>query len=125
MKMQWKIGNVEIPNPFVLAPMAGVTDLAFRRLCKEQGAGLICMEMVSAKAISFHNKNTEALMEIDPGEHPVSMQLFGSEPDLMSKGRSSMLFATSAIRSGSLPKSCMDTGCSPGSISISASVFLL
>ena len=50
MKMQWKIGNVEIPNPFVLAPMAGVTDLAFRRLCKEQGAGLICMEMVSAKA---------------------------------------------------------------------------
>lgn len=64
MKMQWKIGNVEIPNPFVLAPMAGVTDLAFRRLCKEQGAGLICMEMVSAKAISFHNKNTEALMEI-------------------------------------------------------------
>ena len=65
MKMQWKIGNVEMPNP-VLAPMAGVTDLAFRRLCKEQGAGLIC-EMVSAKAISFHNKNTEALMEIDPG----------------------------------------------------------
>ena len=60
MKMQWKIGNVEIPNPFVLAPMAGVTDLAFRRLCKEQGAGLICMEMVSAKAISFHNKNTGA-----------------------------------------------------------------
>ena len=85
MKMQWKIGNVEIPNPFVLAPMAGVTDLAFRRLCKEQGAGLICMEMVSAKAISFHNKNTEALMEIDPGEHPVSMQLFGSEPDLMAE----------------------------------------
>ena len=85
MKMQWKIGNVEIPNPFVLAPMAGVTDLAFRRLCKEQGAGLICMEMVSAKAISFHNKNTEELMEIDPGEHPVSMQLFGSEPDLMAE----------------------------------------
>ena len=85
MKMQWKIGNVEIPNSFVLAPMAGVTDLAFRRLCKEQGAGLICMEMVSAKAISFHNKNTEALMEIDPGEHPVSMQLFGSEPDLMAE----------------------------------------
>ena len=85
MKMQWKIGNVEIPNPFVLAPMAGVTDLAFRRLCKEQGAGLICMEMVSAKAISFHNKNTEALMEINPGEHPVSMQLFGSEPELMAE----------------------------------------
>lgn len=83
MKMQWKIGKVSIENPFVLAPMAGVTDLPFRRLCKEQGAGLICMEMVSAKAVSFHNKNTEALMEIDPGEHPVSLQLFGSEPYLM------------------------------------------
>ena len=85
MKMQWKIGNVEIPNPFVLAPMAGVTDLAFRRLCKEQGAGLICMEMVSAKAISFHNKNTKALMEINPKEHPVSLQLFGNEPELMAE----------------------------------------
>ena len=83
MQMQWKIGNVQIDNPFVLAPMAGVTDLPFRVLCKEQGAGLICMEMVSAKAISFHNKNTIALMEVDPSEHPVSMQIFGSEPDLM------------------------------------------
>lgn len=83
MKGQWKIGDVQIDNPFVLAPMAGVTDLPFRRLCKEQGAGLICMEMVSAKAISFHNKNTEALMEIDPVEHPISLQLFGSEPGLM------------------------------------------
>lgn len=85
MQKHWKIGNVEIENPFVLAPMAGVTDLPFRRLCKEQGAGLICMEMVSAKAISYHNKNTEALMEIDAGEHPVSMQLFGSEPELMAE----------------------------------------
>ena len=83
MQMKWKIGNVTIDNPFVLAPMAGVTDLPFRRLCKEQGAGLICMEMVSAKAISFHNRNTEALMEIDPGDHPVSMQLFGNDPKLM------------------------------------------
>lgn len=85
MQMMWKIGNVQMENPFVLAPMAGVTDLPFRKLCKEQGAGLICMEMVSAKAISFHNKNTEALMEIDPCEHPVSMQLFGSEPELMAR----------------------------------------
>ncbi|MDO4602271.1 MAG: tRNA dihydrouridine synthase DusB [Eubacteriales bacterium] len=85
MKMKWKIGNVQIENPFVLAPMAGVTDLPFRKLCKEQGAGLICMEMVSAKAISFHNKNTEALMEIDKCENPVSMQLFGSEPELMAR----------------------------------------
>ena len=58
MKMQWKIGQVEMQNPFILAPMAGVTDLPFRLLCKEQGAGLLCTEMVSAKAISFHNKNT-------------------------------------------------------------------
>lgn len=85
MNMQWKIGNVKIENPFVLAPMAGVTDLPFRRLCKEQGAGLICTEMVSAKAISFRNKNTEALMEIDPMERPVSLQLFGNEPKLMAE----------------------------------------
>lgn len=85
MEMRWKIGDVEIKNPFVLAPMAGVTDLPFRKLCKEQGAGLICTEMVSAKAISFHNRNTEALMEIDPSEHPVSLQLFGSEPQLMAE----------------------------------------
>ena len=85
MQMEWKIGNVKMYNPFVLAPMAGVTDLPFRKLCKEQGAGLICMEMISAKAISFHNKNTEALMEIDQAEHPVSMQLFGSDPALMAE----------------------------------------
>ena len=85
MEFRWKIGDVEIENPFVLAPMAGVTDLPFRRLCKEQGAGLICTEMVSAKAISFHNKNTEALMEIHPSEHPVSLQLFGSDPELMAE----------------------------------------
>lgn len=85
MQMKWKIGNVQMDNPFVLAPMAGVTDLPFRKLCKEQGAGLLCMEMVSAKAISFHNKNTEALMEIHECEHPVSLQLFGSEPELMAE----------------------------------------
>ena len=74
-----------LENPFILAPMAGVTDLPFRMLCKEQGAGLLCTEMVSAKAISFHNKNTISLMQIDPSEHPVSMQIFGSEPDLMAE----------------------------------------
>lgn len=83
MNRKWKIGNVQIENPFVLAPMAGVTDLPFRVLCKEQGAGLLCMEMVSAKAISYHNRNTEALMQIEPCEHPVSLQLFGNEPELM------------------------------------------
>ena len=80
-----KIGNVRLENPYILAPMAGVTDLPFRLLCKEMGAGLICMEMVSAKAISFHNKNTEKLMEIEEQERPVSMQLFGSEPDLIAE----------------------------------------
>lgn len=80
-----KIGNVTLKNNVILAPMAGVTDLPFRLLCKEQGAGLLCMEMVSAKAISFHNKNTEALLTIDPGEHPVSLQLFGADPDIISQ----------------------------------------
>lgn len=80
-----KIGNVTLENNVILAPMAGVTDLPFRLLCKEQGAGLLCMEMVSAKAIHYKNKNTEALMEIRPEEMPVSLQLFGSEPDLMAE----------------------------------------
>jgi len=79
------IGNVTLNNNVVLAPMAGVTDLPFRLLCKEQGAGLICMEMVSAKAIYYNNKNTEDLMEIHPQEMPVSLQFFGSDPDIMSE----------------------------------------
>ena len=80
-----KIGNVELDNPYVLAPMAGVTDLPFRLLCREQGVGLLCMEMVSAKAIQYNNKNTKALLEIHPQEPPVSLQLFGSDPDVISE----------------------------------------
>ena len=79
------IGNVTLPNNLILAPMAGVTDLPFRLLCKEQGAGLLCMEMVSAKAILYKNKNTESLLTIDEKECPVSLQLFGSEPDIISQ----------------------------------------
>ena len=79
-----KIGNVVINNPVILAPMAGVTDIAFRRLCMEQGAGLLCMEMVSAKAIHYKNRNTKELLETD-GEKPVSLQLFGNEPELMAE----------------------------------------
>lgn len=79
------IGNVELTNPYILAPMAGVTDLPFRLLCKEQGAGLLCMEMVSAKAIQYNNKNTKTLLEIHPEEMPVSLQLFGSDPDVISE----------------------------------------
>lgn len=80
-----QIGSVTLPNNLILAPMAGVTDLPFRLLCKEQGAGLLCMEMVSAKAILYKNKNTEALLSIDERELPVSLQLFGSDPDIISK----------------------------------------
>jgi len=80
-----KIGSVTLPNNLILAPMAGVTDLPFRLLCKEQGAGLLCMEMVSAKAIMYKNRNTESLLEINPRENPVSLQLFGSDPEIISK----------------------------------------
>ena len=84
------IGNVKIENPFVLAPMAGITDLPFRMLCKEQGAGLLCMEMVSAKAISYKNRNTAALMQIHETEHPIALQLFGCEPKLMGEAAASI-----------------------------------
>ena len=79
-----QIGSVTLPNNLILAPMAGVTDLPFRLLCKEQGAGLLCMEMVSAKAILYKNRNTEELLKIDERENPVSLQLFGSDPDIIS-----------------------------------------
>ncbi len=80
-----RIGTVALENSYILAPMAGVTDLPFRLLCKEQGAGLLCMEMVSAKAIQYNNKNTKALLDIHPEELPVSLQLFGSDPDVISE----------------------------------------
>ncbi len=80
-----EIGNVKLANRWILAPMAGVCDLPFRVLCAEQGAGLTCMEMVSAKAIYYNNKNTDLLMEIDGREKPVSLQLFGSDPRIMSE----------------------------------------
>ena len=78
-----QIGNVTLKNNLILGPMAGVTDLPFRLLCAEQGAGLLCMEMVSAKAILYNNKNTRAMLTIDEREHPVSLQLFGSDPQIM------------------------------------------
>lgn len=83
--MELKIGNVSIDNNLILAPMAGVTDLPFRLLCKEQGAGLLCMEMISAKAIYYNNKNTIELMEIHEEELPVSLQLFGRDPVIISE----------------------------------------
>lgn len=79
------IGNLELKNPYILAPMAGVTDLPFRLLCKEQGAGLLCMEMISAKALQYKNKNTKALLSIHQEEYPVSLQLFGADADIISR----------------------------------------
>lgn len=78
-----KLGTLELDNPLILAPMAGVTDLPYRLLCKDQGCGMLYTEMVSAKAIHFKNKNTKDLMRLEPQEHPIALQLFGSEPELM------------------------------------------
>ncbi len=80
-----KIGNVTLENNIILAPMAGVCDLPFRVLCKEQGAGLLCMEMVSAKGIYYRNRNTEILLQTVPEERPVSLQLFGADATIMSE----------------------------------------
>ena len=77
------IGNVKIENNLVLAPMAGVTDYAYRRICREMGCGLVYTEMVSAKAILYKNKNTEPLLETDESEHPIAVQIFGSDPEIM------------------------------------------
>ena len=83
--MKLKIGQVCLHGNVILAPMAGVTELPFRLLCKEQGADLICTEMVSAKGIMYNNRNTEDLLRIDDRERPVSLQLFGADPDIISE----------------------------------------
>ncbi len=79
------IGNVSLKNNIILAPMAGVSDLPFRLLCQKEGAGMTCMEMISAKAVLYNNKNTESLLAIHPDEECVSLQLFGSEPAIMAE----------------------------------------
>ena len=83
--MRLRIGNVELENNLILAPMAGVTDQPFRKLCREQGCGLLYTEMVSAKAILYHNRNTQKLLEVDPAERPIAVQLFGSDPEIVSE----------------------------------------
>ena len=83
--MKLRIGNTVLENNVILAPMAGVTDLPFRLLCREQGAGCVVTEMVSAKAILYHNRNTKELMQIHPQERPAAIQLFGSDPDIMAQ----------------------------------------
>lgn len=80
-----RIGDVKLENNLLLAPMAGVTDLPFRMLCKEQGCGLLYTEMVSAKAILYKNKNTAELLKVGDGERPIGVQLFGSDPKIMSE----------------------------------------
>lgn len=82
--MKLRIGNVELENNVTLAPMAGVTDLPFRLLCREQGCGLMCTEMVSAKALLYNNRNTKPILAVREEERPVAVQLFGSDPDIMS-----------------------------------------
>ncbi len=79
------IGNVPVAGPLVLGPMAGVTDLPFRLLCKEQGADLIYTEMVSAKGLLYNNKNTEALLLTQEAERPVALQFFGEDPQIMAE----------------------------------------
>lgn len=80
-----KLGNLNIENIIALGPMAGVTDLPFRLLCREQGCGIMYTEMVSAKAILYNNKNTKELLQTDKREHPIGVQLFGSEPSIMAE----------------------------------------
>ena len=74
------IGGITIETPLALAPMAGVTDLAFRTICREQGAGLTCTEMVSAKALCYQDKKSIPLLKLGEGEHPAAAQIFGSDP---------------------------------------------
>ncbi len=81
--MKLEIGGVGLENGLVLAPMAGVTDLSYRKLCKEQGSGLVVTEMVSAKAILYKNRNTQELLRIRDEERPAAVQLFGSDAGIM------------------------------------------
>ncbi len=78
-----KIGNVELDNNIFLAPMAGITDMPFRILCKEMGAGLVYTEMISSKGMYYNDTKTKKIMEIDPKERPVAVQIFGSVPEIM------------------------------------------
>ena len=80
-----KIGNLNFENGVFLAPMAGVTDLVFRVICKEMDCGMVYSEMVSAKGVQHNNKNTKELLKVDERERPVAMQMFGSDPEIMAE----------------------------------------
>lgn len=92
-----RIGNVNLENNVFLGPMAGVTDLTFRLLCKEQGVGLVYTEMVSAKGLYYNDKKTEMLLQIDEREKPVALQIFGSEPDIMARAAEKLNHHENAI----------------------------
>ncbi len=81
--MEWKIGDITIPNQVVVAPMAGVTNVAFRMICKEFGAGMVVCEMISDKGIQFRNKKTLEMLFVDPSEHPASVQIFGGSKETL------------------------------------------
>ena len=101
--MQFRIGNLLVDNNLILAPMAGVTDLPFRLLCKEQGCGMLYSEMVSAKALHYNNSNTYELLKMEPEEAPMALQLFGSEPEIMAEAvekLNDMPFATFDVNMG-------------------------
>ena len=80
-----KIGNVEIENNVFLSPMAGVTDLPFRLICKEHNCGMLYTEMINAKALCYDDENTKKMLNIESKEHPVAVQIFGSDPDSMGR----------------------------------------
>ena len=80
-----KIGNVEVNNNVFLAPMAGITDMAFRVLCKEFGADMTCTEMVSAKGLFYNDEKTKLLTQVHESEHPVAVQIFGADADIMAQ----------------------------------------
>ena len=108
-----RIGDNTLANNLLLGPMAGVTDLPFRLLCHEQGAGLVCMEMVSAKAIVYGNRKTLDMLRTHPAEHPVSLQLFGSDPDVLAEAAAQIIEQTREPHSALLPFEIIDVnmGC--------------
>ena len=91
-----RIGNVEIDSRLVLAPMAGVTDTAFRQICSELGAGYTVTELISSKALCYRDKKTFSLLTQFPGEHPAAVQIFGSDPVCMAEAAQIALEATGA-----------------------------
>jgi len=85
-----KIGNVQLNNKVFLSPMAGVTDLPFRLICKEKGCGMLYTEMINAKALCYDDENTKKMLKIEEEEHPIAVQIFGSEPEFMGKAAAIM-----------------------------------